>query len=44
MLEGAVSIPPGASVLVAYEDASLGWYDAELKDHVIAYCREILSA
>ena len=43
MLEGAVTIPPGASVLVAYEDASLGWYDVELKDRVIEYCREILS-
>ena len=44
MLEGAVTIPPGASVLVAYEDASLGWYDAELKDRVIEYCRERLTA
>ena len=44
MLEGSVTIAPGASVLVAYENAALGWYDAELKDQVIAYCREILSA
>ena len=44
MLEDSVSIAPGASVLVAYEDASLGWYDAELKDQVIVYCREVLSA
>ena len=44
MLEGSVSILPDAKVLVAYEDASLGWYDAELKDQVVAYCREVLSA
>lgn len=44
MLESSVSILPGAKVLIAYEDASLGWYDAELKDQVIAYCREVLSA
>jgi hypothetical protein len=44
MLEGSVSILPGTKVLVAYEDTSLGWYDAELKDQVTAYCREILGA
>ena len=44
MLEDSVSILPGTKVLVAYEDASLGWYDAELKDQVTAYCRKILGA
>lgn len=42
MLEDAIQIQPGINVLVAYEDASLGWYDEELKDRVIEYCRGTL--
>ena len=42
MLEDAIQIQPGVKVLVAYEDASLGWYDGELKDRVIEYCRVTL--
>jgi len=42
MLEDAIQVQPGVKVLVAYEHASLGWYDGELKDRVIEYCRDTL--
>jgi len=44
MLQGAIRVEPGAKVLIAYEDASHGWYDKELKDRVVEYCREVLEA
>jgi hypothetical protein len=44
MLRGAIQVEPGANLLIAYEDASHGWYDKELKNRVIDYCREILGA
>ena len=42
MLQGAIRVEPGAKVLIAYEDASHGWYDEALKDRVVEYCREVL--